>query len=92
MALQRLRGDVAGASLGILTFLVVLFGAYYQFVRRDTFMLTAVAGAVVVVLTVALARPLLELGLFGLLLITALLIGEVALIVKWLRQPREVSA
>jgi uncharacterized membrane protein len=92
VGLQELRGDVTGASLGLLTFLVVLFGAYYQFVRRDTFMLTAVAGAVVVVLTVALARPLLELGLFGLLLITALLVGEVAVIVKWLRQPREVPA
>jgi hypothetical protein len=92
VGLQQLRGDVPGASLGLLTFLVVLFGTYYQFVRRDTFMLTAVAGAVVAVVTVALARPLLDLGLFGLLLITALLVGEVAVIVKWLRQPREVSA
>jgi len=89
---QHLRADITGVSLGLLTFLVVLFGTYYQFVRRDTFMLTAVAGAVVAVLTSAIARPLLDLGLLGLLLITALLVGEVAMIVKWLRQQQEVSA
>ena len=92
VGLQELRGDVTGVALGLLTFLVVLFGSYYQFVRRDAFMLTAVAGAVMAVATTAIGRPLLEAGLFGLLLITAMLVGEVAMVVTWLRRQAQGDA
>ena len=83
---HEIRADVTGVSLGLLTFLVILFGAYYQVVRRDAFMLTAVAGAVMSVVTAAVARPMLDEGLFGLLLVTTMLVGEVVLVVRWLRR------
>ena len=56
-------------ALGVLTFIVVLTGAFYTLVRRDTFMLTAAAGSVMTVVTANLARLLvvtLDLGLLGL--------------------------
>lgn len=86
VGVHELRSDVTGVSLGLLTFLAVLFGLYYQFVRRDTFMLTAVAGSVMAVATTAMARPLLEAGLLGLLTITGLIVGEMVLVVTWLRR------
>lgn len=76
-------------ALGVLTFIVVLTGAFYTLVRRDTFMLTAAAGSVMTVVTATLARLLvvtLDLGLLGMMATTGFIVLEVTLVVSWLRQ------
>lgn len=76
-------------ALGVLTFIVVLSGAFYTLVRRDTFMLTAAAASVMTVVTAALARFLvvtLDLGLLGMMATTGFIVLEVTLVVSWLRQ------
>jgi uncharacterized membrane protein len=76
-------------ALGLLTFVVVLTGAFYTLVRRDTFMLTAAAGCVMAIVTTAMARLLtvtLGLGLIGMMFTTGFIVLEVTLVVSWLRQ------
>lgn len=76
-------------SLGTLTFLVVLMGAFYALVRRDAFMLTAAAGSVMAVLTAGVARLFtvtFDLGVFGLMLTTLFIVAEVTVAVSVLRR------
>ncbi|BCS31060.1 hypothetical protein TBR22_A02600 [Luteitalea sp. TBR-22] len=80
---------LGAAALGAVSFLVVAFGVYHTAIRRDTFMLTLAAGAVMTIVTTAVSRLLMEtldLGLLGLMLITAFIVGEVTLVVSWLRR------
>lgn len=78
---------IGPVALGLLTFIVVLSGAFYTLVRRDTFMLTAAAGSVMTIVTAAIARLFtVRLGLLGLMLTTAFIVVEVTLAVSWLRR------
>jgi uncharacterized membrane protein len=80
---------LGAASLGTLTFLIVLVGAFYRLVRPDAFMLTAVAGSVMAVVTTAIGRVVmvtLDLGVLGFMVMTGLLVLEVTLVVSWLRK------
>ena len=83
-------------SLGALAFLVTATGAFYRLVRPDTFMLTAAAGSVMALVTTLLGRLLihtLNLGLLGMMMMTAVVVLEVTLAVSWLRrQPEDHSA
>ena len=82
--------DTIGAvAIASLTFLVIVTAVYHTAVRRDTFMLTLAAASVMAIVTTAVARLLmdtLDLGLFGLMLITAFIVLEVTLAVSWLRR------
>ena len=76
-------------SVAVLTFLVVGTGLYYRLVRPDTFMLTVAAGSVMTWLTTLVGRLLivkLDLGIFGMFMMTGLVILEATLVVSWLRR------
>lgn len=80
---------LGSVSLASLTFLVIAAGGFYTLARRDTFMLTLAAACVMAIVTTAVARVLMEtlnLGLLGLMLITAFIVLEVTLVVSWLRR------
>ena len=86
---------LSAVSLGTLTFMVVLVGAFYRLVRPDAFMLTAVAGSVMAVVTTAIGRVVmvtLDLGVFGLMVMTGVLVLEVTLVVTVLRKLAQEEA
>ena len=83
------RSGLGPLSLMALTFLVTTTAAYYRLVRPDAFMLTMAAGSVMALVTTLIGRLLLvtlRLDLLGLLLMTGLVVLEVALAVSWLRR------
>ena len=64
---------------------------YHRRVRPDRFMLTVAAGAGMALATVAIGRVLLrdlDLDEAGLLIVALVVVGEIALGLRWLRQPR----
>jgi uncharacterized membrane protein len=84
-------------ALGLVFLVVSAAAAFtcYQRVRRDLFMLTAVAGTAFVLVTTAIGRVLIveALGIGAFLLMTMIIVGEIGLVVAWLRRVhREWSA
>jgi uncharacterized membrane protein len=76
-------------SVAVLTFLVVGTGLFHRLVRPDAFMLTVAAASVMTWLTTVVGRLLivtLNLGIFGMFMMTGLVIAEATLVVSWLRQ------
>ncbi len=79
------------AALGLLMVAAIAGGAlaYYRGLRQDLFMLTAAAGTVLTLISLVVGRLIfkeLDLEVSGLLLMAAMVIGEVALVVTWLRR------
>jgi uncharacterized membrane protein len=88
-------GPLAAVGLVFLVVSAAAAFAYYQRVRRDLFMLTAVAGTAFVLVTTAIGRVLIveALGIGAFLLMTMIIVGEIGLVVAWLRRVhREWSA
>ncbi len=86
---------IGPVALGTLSFLLVASGVYHRQVRLDPFMLTAVAGSIMAVFTTFMGRLLvvtLDLGVFGLMAMTGLIVAEVTLAVGWLRTLARESA
>jgi uncharacterized membrane protein len=88
-------GRLGALCLALLVGSAAAAFAYYQRVRRDLFMLTAVAGTAFVLVTTAIGRVLIveALGIGAFLLMTMIIVGEIGVVVAWLRRVhREWSA
>lgn len=82
-------------SIVVLSFVIVAMNLYYRLVRPDTFLLTAAAGSVMAIVTTLIGRVLmvtLDLGILGLMLMTALILVEVVVVAGWLRRQWQEEA
>ena len=86
---------IGAVALMALSFLAVTIGVFHALVRPDAFMLTAAAGSVMAIVTTLAGRLLmvtLDLGLLGLMAMTALIVVEVTFVVSWLRRQAQEEA
>jgi uncharacterized membrane protein len=88
-------GPWAAAGLAFLIGAMAAAFFYYRSIRRDLFMLTAVAGSAFVLVTTAIGRVLIvhAFGIGAFFLMAMIIVAEIGLVVSWLRRVhREWSA